>query len=69
MKALGYTAAIVGFLMIIGLAGNSDFYDQCKAAADCVAGEPQSTLSMILQGLAGVVLMAGGSFWAYIWSE
>ena len=69
MKALGYIAAIVGFLMIIGVPGNADFYEECRAAADCVAGEPQSVLSMILQLLGGIILLAGGSLWAYIWSE
>jgi hypothetical protein len=69
MKTIGYITAIVGFLLIIGTVGNSDYYDQCKAAADCVAGEPQSAVSVFLHLVAGVVLMAIGSFWAYIWSE
>ena len=67
MKTLGYITAIVGFFLIIGTAGNSDYYDQCKAAADCVAGAPQSGVSVFLQLVAGVVLMGVGAMWAYIW--
>lgn len=69
MKALGYIAAIVGVLMIIGVPGNADFYEECKAAADCVAGEPQSILSMLAQLFGGILLVGAGSLWAYVWSE
>lgn len=69
MKTLGYIAAIVGLILIIGTAGNADYYDECKAAVDCVAGEPQSAVSMFLQFIAGLVLMAVGAMWVYIWGE
>ena len=69
MKVIGYIAALVGFFMIIGTAGSDEFYYECRAAADCVAGEPQSAVSMFLQVVAGVVLMGVGATWAYIWSE
>lgn len=69
MKILGYIAVIVGFLMIAGIAGSSDFYEECRAAADCVAGEPMSLLKEIALFLGGLILMVGGSIWAWIWSE
>ena len=52
-----YVLIIGGILLMAGAAGVSDFYDQCKAAADCVAGDPPSTLRIILQSLAGLVMM------------
>ena len=52
-----YVLIIGGILLMAGAAGSSDFYDQCKAAADCVAGDPPSTLRIILQSLAGLVMM------------
>lgn len=60
MKNLGCTIAVAGFIIIVGTAGNADFYEECRRAADCVAGEPMSTLQMTLQSLAGLVMMAIG---------
>ena len=60
MKALGYTMAIGGFILIIGTAGSADFYEECRAAADCVAGEPMSTMQMVLQSIAGLIFMGTG---------
>jgi len=50
-----------GFFLIIGTAGSSDFYEECRAAADCVAGEPMSGLQMTLQSIGGLILMAAGA--------
>jgi hypothetical protein len=69
MKILGYIAATVGVLLIIGVAGGSDYYEECRAAVDCVAGPAPTMAQMFLQLLGGVALLAGGSFWAYLWSE
>ncbi len=55
-----YALMLGGFLLIAGAAGSSDFYDQCKAAADCVAGDPPSTLRIVLQSLAGMSMMVMG---------
>lgn len=56
MKILGYIAAVVGFLLIIGAAGGSDFYEECRAAADCVAGPAPSMFQIFAQVLGGFVL-------------
>jgi hypothetical protein len=70
MKILGYVVSVIGFLVLIGAAGNSDFYEECRAAADCVVqGPPPSLLQTFLQAFAGLVIMLGGSFWTWIWSE
>ena len=69
MKVLGYIAVIIGFVIIAGTAGSADFYDKCRAAVDCVAGEPMSLLQVIAQFIGGLILMVGGSIWAWIWSE
>lgn len=69
MKNLGYLIVGLGFFLIIGAVGAQDFYEECRAAVDCVAGEPMSGLQVFGQMLAGVLLMLGGSFWAWIWSE
>jgi hypothetical protein len=52
-----YVLMIAGLVLIAGAAGSSDFYDQCKAAADCVAGDPPSTLGIIGQSLLGMFLL------------
>ena len=68
MKALGYIVAAVGFFVLIGTAGSSDFYEECRAAADCVVeGPPPSMLQITLQGLIGLALMLKGSLWARVW--
>ena len=69
MKTLGYIVAVVGFFVLIGTAGNSDFYEECRAAADCVVeGSPPSMLQITLQGLAGLALMLKGLLWAGVWA-
>ena len=51
---------LVGFLILAGTAGSSDFYEECRAAADCVAGEPMGLGQMILQSLLGLALLLAG---------
>ena len=62
MKIFGYAATLGGFILIISAAGSADFYEECKRAVDCVAGDPPSTLGMALQSLAGMMLMASGVY-------
>lgn len=52
-----YALFIGGLFLIAGAAGSQDFYDVCRAAADCVAGDPPSMLVTIAQSLAGVGAM------------
>ena len=60
MKMIGYSSTIIGFILIAGTAGSSDFYEECRAAADCIAGEPMSMTQMTLQSLGGLILMGLG---------
>lgn len=60
IKTLGYVMALGGFVLIIAAAGSSDFYEECRLAADCVAGEPQTTFEMVAQAISGLILMAIG---------
>jgi hypothetical protein len=62
MKTFSAIVAAVGFLVLIGTAGADDFYHECLAAADCVAGEPMSGTELTLKMLLGVVLFAAGIF-------
>ena len=50
----------LGFIIIAGATGNQDFYDECRAAADCVAGDPPSLALMIVQYVIGLVIMLVG---------
>lgn len=61
MKILGGTIFAIGFLLIAGTAGSSDFYEECRAAADCVAGEPMGVLQMMLQCIGGAILIGIGA--------
>lgn len=47
----------LGLFVIAGAAGGQDFYDECRAAADCVAGDPPSMFLTIVQCLTGVAAM------------
>ena len=60
MKVIGYIAAVVGLLLAFGAVGSSDFYEECRAAADCVAGPAPSMLQIFAQVLGGFVLAAFG---------
>ena len=62
MKYAPYIAIAVGFILLVGTAGSIDFYDECRAAADCVAGEPMSYVQMLVQSLIGIVLFGIGVF-------
>jgi len=52
----------LGILLIAGTAGSSDFYEACRTAADCVAGDPMSNLQMFVQLIGGMLLMVVGMF-------
>jgi hypothetical protein len=47
----------LGLFLIAGAAGGQDFYDECKAAADCVAGDPPSMFLTIVQCIVGMITM------------
>jgi hypothetical protein len=57
MKIFAAVLGLAGFMIIIGTAGSSDFYEECRAAADCVAGEPMSTFQMTAQLLGGLAML------------
>lgn len=69
MKNIGYIAALVGFFLIIGTAGSDDFYWECRAAADCVAGDPMSPFQFTLQVVAGILLTVWGVLTAMVSSK
>jgi multisubunit Na+/H+ antiporter MnhG subunit len=50
---------VIGLFMLFGMVGNYDFYDECLAAADCVAQAPSTTTSIIL-AVVGLGLMFWG---------
>lgn len=56
MKFIGIALAIFGFLLIASAPGAQDFYEQCKAAADCVAGDPPGAISIIAKVVGGMVI-------------
>lgn len=60
MKIFGGIAFGIGLLLIASVAGASDFYEECLAAADCVAGEEPSTFWVIIKSLIGLMLMGLG---------
>lgn len=55
-----YLVTLVGFLLMAGTAGSSDYYEECRAAADCVAGDPMSMTQMVIQLVVGLLLFAWG---------
>jgi hypothetical protein len=57
MRALSYIMIVLGFLMLAGSAGSQDFYEQCRAAADCVAGDPPSLWGTIAKIVAGLGML------------
>ena len=60
MKIFGYGLLVLGFFLIAGAVGAQDFYDECKRAADCVAGAEPSGLVMFSKFIIGLGLMAIG---------
>lgn len=63
MKIAGGLMVGIGFLIIAGTVGATDYYDECRAAADCVAGEAMSELEVAVRMLIGLMVMAIGSIW------
>lgn len=55
-----YVFVLLGFLLVAGAVGNQDFYEECRAAADCVAGDPPSLIGTVLKVLIGFAIMAAG---------
>jgi hypothetical protein len=51
-----------GFLLVAGTVGSDDFYMECRAAADCVAGDPPSAVAFGFQMIIGFLMMLGGGF-------
>ena len=60
MKTDGLLFTLFGILFLAGVAGNSDFYEECRAAADCVAGDSPSTFWQIVMSLFGLILLGLG---------
>jgi ascorbate-specific PTS system EIIC-type component UlaA len=55
MKVFGGIMFLIGVLLIAGSAGSEDFYEQCKAAVDCVAGDPPSAIGQIIEFAFGLI--------------
>jgi len=55
-----YVLLIVGFLLVAGTVGSDDFYMECRAAADCVAGDPPSAVAFGFQMIIGFLMMFTG---------
>lgn len=64
-KTFGIIAVVVGILLVASSAGSDDYWEACHAAADCVAGDPPSVLSMVLEGFGGMILAVTGWFIAF----
>ena len=60
MKIVGGISFGIGILILAGTTGAADYYDQCRLAADCVAGEPMSDFRLTIQMLTGLVIMSIG---------
>lgn len=60
MRLFGLLFIVVGFLLIAAAAGSQDFYEECRAAADCVAGDPPSVLVDLAQTLGGAMMIMLG---------
>jgi hypothetical protein len=56
-----YVLLIAGLLLVAGALGAEDFYLECRAAADCVAGDPPSAVAFGLQMIIGFLMMLGGA--------
>jgi hypothetical protein len=60
MKIVSMLLLGVGSFVLLGTVGASDFYEECRAAADCVAGEPMSIGEILVRCAAGIVLICLG---------
>ena len=61
-KFVSLTFIVVGFIVLLGTAGSSDYNEECRAAADCIAEAPISDLNMFLRLLGAASLMIIGAF-------
>jgi hypothetical protein len=57
-----YVLFIAGLLLVAGALGAEDFYVECRAAADCVAGDPPSAVAFGVKIIVGFLMMLGGGF-------
>lgn len=64
-----YIFVLIGFLLLAGAVGNQDFYEECRAAADCVAGDPPSLMQTALLSFVGLILMFIGAVTIYAKEE
>jgi hypothetical protein len=57
-----YVLLLGGLLLVAGALGAEDFYLECRAAADCVAGDPPSAVAFGVKIIVGFLMMLGGGF-------
>lgn len=57
-----YVLLLGGLLLVAGALGAEDFYVECRAAADCVAGDPPSAVAFGVKIIVGFLMMLGGGF-------
>ena len=55
-----YVLLLGGLLLVAGALGAEDFYVECRAAADCVAGDPPSAVAFGVKIIVGLLMMLGG---------
>jgi hypothetical protein len=60
MKTFGTVASFAGLLILASIVGSFDYYDECRAAVDCVAGEEPSILWALVKGIVALILMFVG---------
>lgn len=60
MKFVNSLLVVVGIFTVVGTVGASDFYEECRAAADCVAGLPMSLSEILIRCSIGVALICWG---------
>ena len=60
MKLFNLLLVGFGFFAVLSTVGASDFYDVCRAAADCVAGEPMNIGEILFRCSLGVALISWG---------
>ena len=60
MKIVNMLMIGVGCFLVIGTAGASDFYEECRAAADCVPVEPISLGQILVRCSIGIAMIVWG---------
>lgn len=60
MTRFGAILIFVGFMLLAGSVGRHDFWEECLAAADCVAGDPPSMIVTMVLSVIGLLSMAAG---------